>query len=511
MNLTRKKYIQAKSYVPFICVLHEFWRVQILEINEQKFRIWKSDINDFNKWRSKNDVLTILNYISTHSESFREWLNFNKITIDDVVSVVPTRRIFVGNEHSQLFELNGNSYESYFYWREKINDTRPFVINDNLNEFYNFDTKNNSFSFRSNRQYLIDNTVVNSQIFLFGELPLLKIGDIKLASDFGLFQRNLDFLDLDGIELYDDTMMYSGLDIFYSSVRNFEINNCKVQFFSFNNCFCSNLTIKNSSIYKFDIVNCSMNDGIFGFTIEKSKMDKFSITNTWLENIWMSDTQVKGFKYIPQKYIHKYNQTYNIRTIYENIKTLRLAFESSRNEILASKYYYLEKQYKRKCFKTFVDDIGIKRQYGGPYTRIALNFLKKEYTFKNSCMYMGWLSQYYFELVKSSEYRQLIREQLLSYISWVTWGYGEKPLRIILNSLSVMFLFSSIYFFSSNQMLSGNLVNSMYYSVITFTTLGYGDIVPTTDVLKLFSAAEAVLGAFSMGLIVAGYTIKARS
>ena len=482
-----------------------------MDLKEKKFLIWKSNTEDFNKWRSEHDVLEIIKYISTHSESFQEWLSSNSISISDVVTVVPTRRIFIGNEHNKMFELNGNTYDSYFCWRKKTNDNRPFVINDNGNKYYDFDTKNNSFMFRSNRQYTRENTIISSQILLFGDLPLMKIGDIKLASDFGLFQRNLDFLDLDNIELNDDSMMYSGLDVFYSSVRNFKINNCKVQFFSFNNSFCSNLSISNSSIYKLDLVDCSMNDGVFGFSIEKSKLDKFSVIGTWLENIWMSDTQVKGFHYIPKKFIHKYNQTYNIRTIYENIKSLRLAFESSGNEILASKFYYLEKQYKRKCFKLFVDDIGIRRKFGGPYWIIVINFFKKEYSFKNACMYIGWLNQYYFDLSRSREFHELIRDQLLSYISWLTWGYGEKPFRIILNSVLLMLLFSFIYFFSSNEMLSGNVVNSIYYSAITFTTLGYGDIVPKTDLLKLAAAIEAVLGAFSMGLIVAGYTIKARS
>jgi glucose uptake protein GlcU len=126
-------------------------------------------------------------------------------------------------------------------------------------------------------------------------------------------------------------------------------------------------------------------------------------------------------------------------------------------------------------------------------------------------MYIRWLNQYYFDLFRNKDFHHLLREQLLSYISWLTWGYGEKPFRIIFNSLCIILLFSGIYFFSSNQNLSNNSINSIYYSIITFTTLGYGDIVPNTDGLKLVSAIEALIGAFSMGLIIAGYTTKVRS
>ena len=86
-------------------------------------------------------------------------------------------------------------------------------------------------------------------------------------------------------------------------------------------------------------------NGNYGFLIEKSKLDGFSVKNTWLDNIWMFDTQAKGFDYFPKKYIHKYNLSYNVRTIYENFRTLRVAFESAGNETLASKYFYLEKVY----------------------------------------------------------------------------------------------------------------------------------------------------------------------
>ena len=48
----------------------------------------------------------------------------------------------------------------------------------------------------------------------------------------------------------------------------------------------------------------------------------------------------------------------------------------------------------------------------------------------------------------------------------------------------------------------GTLLNALYYSLVTFTTLGYGDIQPT-GWLKALSAIEALTGAVFMALIVA--------
>jgi hypothetical protein len=47
------------------------------------------------------------------------------------------------------------------------------------------------------------------------------------------------------------------------------------------------------------------------------------------------------------------------------------------------------------------------------------------------------------------------------------------------------------------------LFNTQYYSVVTFTTLGYGDLSPN-GFIKIFAACEAILGALTLGFLVAG-------
>jgi len=52
----------------------------------------------------------------------------------------------------------------------------------------------------------------------------------------------------------------------------------------------------------------------------------------------------------------------------------------------------------------------------------------------------------------------------------------------------------------------------LYFSIVTWTTLGYGDLRPTLDA-RMFAASEALYGYFFMGLYVAlvFYTLSART
>lgn len=81
--------------------------------------------------------------------------------------------------------------------------------------------------------------------------------------------------------------------------------------------------------------------------------------------------------------------------------------------------------------------------------------------------------------------------------------------------LMVIVLFSVIYFILSynpaNSLMyrddviepnSKGLMNSVYFSFITATTLGYGDIAPTGLISKFFAAAEVVIGLIIWALVI---------
>lgn len=88
---------------------------------------------------------------------------------------------------------------------------------------------------------------------------------------------------------------------------------------------------------------------------------------------------------------------------------------------------------------------------------------------------------------------------------WLVTGYGERPLRTAVSFLIVIGSFALAYTFcflnGVDGLIHGNFWEALYFSVITFTTLGYGDIQPI-GVARVFASVEALLGIFLISLFV---------
>jgi hypothetical protein len=91
----------------------------------------------------------------------------------------------------------------------------------------------------------------------------------------------------------------------------------------------------------------------------------------------------------------------------------------------------------------------------------------------------------------------------------ISCGYGEKPHRIVTSALLTIlgfaFLFGSLKGIVSVNNPADALKWSdyIYYSAVTFTTVGYGDFIPrASPIFRLMAATEAFLGVFLTGLFV---------
>ena len=87
---------------------------------------------------------------------------------------------------------------------------------------------------------------------------------------------------------------------------------------------------------------------------------------------------------------------------------------------------------------------------------------------------------------------------LLRLFSALWYGLKVDPeFRILLATLS-MLLVGSVLFYTQEE--GWSIVDALYFSVMTMSTIGYGDLTPTTVTSKIFTIVFAVL---SIGVFVA--------
>jgi ion channel/pentapeptide repeat protein len=102
-------------------------------------------------------------------------------------------------------------------------------------------------------------------------------------------------------------------------------------------------------------------------------------------------------------------------------------------------------------------------------------------------------------------------------------GYGERPSRVVAFTLVVIGVFSLLFFYSGIQSAGQAIafdssltvnenfkhyLSSLYFSVVTYTTLGYGDLAPTLGVSRFLAAFEALIGGFTLALFVVVFVKK---
>ncbi|WP_124816054.1 potassium channel family protein [Burkholderia cepacia] len=95
-------------------------------------------------------------------------------------------------------------------------------------------------------------------------------------------------------------------------------------------------------------------------------------------------------------------------------------------------------------------------------------------------------------------------------INYLAWGFGERPFRSLATSVVAIVVCASIFYFARGSTTHDQPITSLYFSIVTFTTLGYGDISQKGSWLQLLSAFEAFGGMVLMGLFLGGFASKSK-
>ena len=110
-----------------------------------------------------------------------------------------------------------------------------------------------------------------------------------------------------------------------------------------------------------------------------------------------------------------------------------------------------------------------------------------------------------------------LKERILNFLSWflgslnrLIWGYGELPFRTVMIAFALIILSALCYHVSGTILTGGfiqkiDLFESLYMSITTYTTLGYGDYLPMGWVRGVV-ALEALSGVLLTPLFLIALT-----
>ncbi len=108
------------------------------------------------------------------------------------------------------------------------------------------------------------------------------------------------------------------------------------------------------------------------------------------------------------------------------------------------------------------------------------------------------------------EFRDASKLNRLIYKLWsITSDCGRSLTRWCLWILGIILLFSLLYAFSGvDYGKYDNWISPIYYSVVTITTLGFGDIIPATPAARIFTICEVFIGYVMLGGLLSIFTNK---
>ena len=273
----------------------------------------------------------------------------------------------------------------------------------------------------------------------------------------------------------------------------------------FSKCIFENVLFENCSFYKSEEGNIFSEACIFTQTIFK---------NCNLKNIIIKDTSVKKTKFI---------ETILENAIFRNldIDNIQISDCDCRGLKVIDSYIEKLKFEDAKLTKldefTFIDTIKLDNRYRISYEEVSKVYNNIAKKMKENNL-IDFASEYSY-LSKCIEHKSLTGlDKVKSSIYWLLCGYGERPTYALITSIEIILGFAILYMFTGLSIngvdikyvevlskgfpienLISDFINSLYFSIVTFTTVGYGDITPI-NVSVFLSGVEMFLGLTMTGI-----------
>jgi Ion channel len=497
--------------------------------------LWALSPDAFNEWRATNDLPLLLALFRSKLPNFDDWMSECGLDEQLFCRFSPTGQLFYGPGGRKLFAQERQPNEKYQFFRPwdhapkeqhlsflkrqglpipEFREVEPYflwakrVLKRNR-YFHPGDAdqvKVDSFQFN---HWTTDQTGIGRAL-LFRVFYVLKLGNVVCGNGVDIGRRNLDFSDLDSLVIEGRWRPSWETRISFSSARNLEIRKALIHHAILRGCALTEFHALDSELQRVDFVECYG----YGARVEGCRIRGMVISgDQFFPEFETSD--LINVDYMPNRWARPAGGTT------DNYRKLRAAYQRTGLRREAAAAYYMERTFERRVlFNPYIEhrDRFPPMRFAGTLRDAYLQWYKRECT-GNECMQRA-AGQLWFHIKVWTNLKYLPRalkykvRYIASLIDAMLWGYGERPGRVFAFALAVIGGFAVAYFVGHDRLVhfpdSARVLNAVYFSVVTFTTLGYGDILPADNGMKVICALEAITGAFTMGMVVAGFANRSR-
>lgn len=427
--------------------------------------LWSLSEGRFIEWRRRNDFPILLNHFDKVLPLFNEWKTDNKLTNEIIIEsgfITPfiERKRSIRKKDLFLTKQSWDTNQDIVVKNEKLEGKHEYLGTEYKFEFIQqftsyldwLSTKGRSANilYINSRHSL---NTDNERVFIHADVyarrtdfELLKMGGIEIpVTDYGILNRGkiIEFANLSGLKFSGEMNFgeLGNLSCYYCSCDRWFADSFSMPMVELNHCSVNNFTLSNSKLQQWKFYDCFVNGDFFN-----TKLYSTSIIGGYFAPVIMDCT-------LSDTHIFSDPNTENNN--FSGYRMFKKIYQNQGDDDIARDYFIKENEYVRSNLK-------------------GLDYFTKS-------------------------------------ISFYYWEYGRKPHRIIYISVAIIVFFGFIFWLGSSWVAFDHttqgfsLWDGLYFSTITFTTLGYGDYSPT-GWLKILCSVEAFSGVVNMGFIIAGYS-----
>lgn len=446
-------------------IIHERWVLVYLNLSTE----------EFNKIRREEDYPQLFDLFMRKLPRFGEWMTEQAVTRDMMFEYGLARFII-----SDVMLWYCVQRDKNYLWDDGTMDFSERKKSGWISEYTThipyflwFKNKVTLSEYRKLRGSFAINSFRCSHYYFMGEVPLRNLGRNEVAHRAFLAGKLFDFVSLDQLTLVNP-QNNQPLYIYCSSAINLRITG-GIPFVKFRECKLAEIQNDNNGLV--------LESGTYQeLSFSRCKVDlRLSSANMMHMNVECCHLNaVCDFARFDSQCNFSYdrNNKFSWQSESEFYTEVTTLFTGSNDYASAGEYYYK----KRKAL--MIESVFPWKNFRSDKFRMNK---KEKNIFNIKTFFKG----------------------LADMIGFLCWGFGERPSRTLMISTFVILLSSGVYYFNERSC-THTISESLYFSIVSFTTLGFGDITQNTSFLRLFSALESLSGLVLMGLFLAGYASRTK-